>query len=237
MTDELTLKDVLFEPFIGIIIFGSNKFALPTWMIRPMFFSQVFVLIWNYILARLPEKMSRLLKNRFDLIIVSLLLAVINYTFAAVVIGYWYKTQEQNLKAKLKINNWVVVIVVFLAAHCVQVFFSGMNTRIFGLINIVIVSFIFYCISSNEGKYIENTVGIRLGKISFPIYLLHMPIIHVFSCFMLYFVLSKAIRYDFALLITFALSLSLLVGVSILWEISITPITNKITKLLLRSKD
>lgn len=231
MTDDFTLFDVFFQPFIGILFLGTNKFALPTWMIRPMFFSQVFLMMYDYMRKKIVPVSKN--KYRLDLLIFAFIFSVINYTFSAVFLGYWYKSQENNFRDINKRNCYRRIICTFVIAHIIQLYSTGLNTKMFGFINIIIAMILVHNVNSIGGKFVDNYIGRKLGNISFPVYLLHMPVIHVFSCYLIIQLLGFRFSYDIILGITFAITLLILFVFCYLWERLINPLVNNVTACII----
>lgn len=240
----MSFADALKESFFGIIFLGSNKFALPTWVIRPMFFSQIFIIIYEIALKRFPYFVSNTKKwHRIDLILIGVMLSWVNYVFFAMFMGYWMRVvmseNEQSLSHEKQKNNYgiVVIIMVFIFGRCLQIFSSRFPSRLFEVLQVVFALIIFFCFHKKTYKILDNKTGDFLGRLSFPIYLLHMPIIHVLSTGIIIRLINiMNLSMNLSVFISFLITIVSLALSAILWDIIIDRMINQFMKQVFRPK-
>lgn len=109
---------------------------------------------------------------------------VLHYFLMGMFLGWLYN--QLNINEKFK-KNWFVVLILFIPILFPQIFeiIFGLTHDIWRDIRVFItLSFVFFVLVflvPEKNKLLNNKIGDFIGKISFSVYLLHMPILKFFK--------------------------------------------------------
>lgn len=172
----------------------SDTLDGPIWMIRPLFISNCVLVTLNYVIQKIF--MSR--KDTVWLYITVLLLlgfGIFNYSLSALnkylyvfvscLCGFFVRNQtntnnkQRQLKNINKILSLILVVAVFFFLTFQDTLFllEVFTIRLYSIWNIIYGLILFIGIGLAADSYKSNMLLTRIAKLSFPVYLLHWPVI------------------------------------------------------------
>lgn len=83
-------------------------------------------------------------------------------------------------------------------------------------------------------KVLQNSKIVKLGELSFAVYLIHIPVLFSFSCYIFMRLYEKSGKYQSSALISLIASLLLLLGVSFIFHKYIEKWCAKIEKNIMK---
>lgn len=171
------------------------------------------------------------LRNRWTFYLAAVL-ALINFYYLAFIIGMVFADIFSSKKSIFKTDNRIVLFIIlisglFLGSYPIN---PLAENSVYGFLNngffrdpkmtyhIIGAGMVMYVLlnSIDLQKVFSSRVPVFLGKISYSLYLVHFPVISTFSC-ALFLLLYPVFSYVQAVLISFVLSLLLIIPLSYLF--------------------
>lgn len=233
---RISLLSAIESGFFRILFLGESRFSSQLWMLRPLFIGQILLLIYTYIENKLSAK------NVCIYIIYGVFLsfsAIWSYPCLAVLLGGTYKRIENKCKCSSKAAG-IVLILLILCGHF-KLYFVMQDISFFSatletekILQTMIAGGVFWTLSnlSCMKKLLSVNVLVKLGSISFPIYLLHMLVITSIGCHIM-MKLYKIIDYGLAYLITESICVGIVLLLSRIWKKTLDPVCNYLSRKVL----
>lgn len=237
------IKDLLRGSFYDIVFDGYDRYNTVFWMI-PILFNVTFLTIFTL-------KIWGRIRKRYLVYGVLILLLfkqghIYELTFIAGIICADLKVnfkEQLNKYVKERYSLILIIIGVYLGAYPTgmvptNAWYSWMNPGqkcsviwhilgsflfMFGILNLKIAM-----------KLLSNKILLWLGKISFPIFLIHIIVICSFSCSFFNILYQYSNNYLMSFIVMWSSSMGLIILVSYLFNISIDKYTNHLVKKITR---
>lgn len=235
---NLSVGKLFYSSFISVIFMGDYTFNTAFWMLKYIFFGTILVCVLNFALNN---------KSNYYLIIVALLGGLLFWKFdllSCFVFGFILAKVYKSYKSKITNIFSALGVPCILASAFLGGYPSGAEPKnyykFFRIKNIYYphilgaVLFVFgIMITIPIVKYLSLKFFLFLGKISFAIYLIHIPVLMSFSCGIFILLKKQGVHYLTDSFITFILSLAVIIGLSYLFNRFIETPCNKLTKKFL----
>jgi peptidoglycan/LPS O-acetylase OafA/YrhL len=218
---DFNFFNVIKSSFVTTLLLGDSSFETPVWVLQPMFIGYIFTsLFW----AANGYKYKKFIK-----ILSSVVIILCGFVSVSVLAGSVYKKFNTHRKKSMpllaqclifiscfvigsfKLYNYIPTFSVYkLEIKCSE--FTAMLLAVLMII----------CILENKSicKFLSCKIFTYLGKLSFPIYLLHMPIILFFSCRLMLYLLNH-FSYTQTYLITEISTILIVLVMSKIWNLTI----------------
>lgn len=238
-TNILSLKQILISALINTLFVGDDMISTAFWMMSYIFYGTFLTYILNFISFHKNRKIL------YFYIILLVILIFLNSYMACFVIGYLLAYGMIKIKNKLgsKIDSFIGIVFLILGF-----FFGGypsgvIPTNIYSLLPNNI--FLFHLIGAtfviigvyflNPLKRIFSTrIFKSLGKISFSIYLIHIPLLFSFSTTLFSFLFYKNGRYQLDSAITYFASICMLLVIAFLFDKIVGPLIKKVESKIIK---
>lgn len=230
---SFTMWHVLKASLITTLFFGNSSFETPVWTLQPMYIGYVLTTLYWNICAKIDAKK----KNYFCFLqLVCVMLIVMNgFVAAAVFLGSLYRNKKRNIFPQENFRRMVAVAVLLLGTgHA----FSNLpmighgrmsiNLSEFGNMGLALLFLICMCENSRIRDLLNHKKLAEFGRLSFPIYLLHMPIVTFCSCYMMMKLFNRE-GFTEAYLFTEIFTIPLVLLVAFLWNCTVQKLCDKIT--------
>ena len=191
---------------------ASQTYIPPAWTMRPELFASF--LLYSFIFLLALVKIDSI-PNLFLVLTAVLIYYTKNYIPAFYYFGYFlmgyviYKisTAESN---KIVLGLWAFTLIILIKT---TLFYVGLK---FLIIDFIFAALIVYLVSVTPSlkKYLSNRFFVWLGDISFPLYLVHVPIFCSFSIFNFIWMSELSIPIHVSWLANFILTISLVLIIS-----------------------
>lgn len=220
---DFSLFDLIASPLYRIWLFADDSFNGPFWMLADMLWSSMIIYSVSFLGKSLPK---------YKPLFYAAALAAsyfISYVCFAVLIGAGIGYFIGELKSGKGVNFICFAGIVFI----IWLMYGGHNALLLklspesylegrftlnGYFKAVYASLLFLFISGT--KYIKAALGTKpmayLGKLSFPVYCFHWPVICSFAA-MVFVAIREKLAYSEVYLITFAVALVFTFGISFLF--------------------
>lgn len=239
-----TLRDVFETSFVKVWFEGSNLFSTAFWMLKDLFIGSYLSILLSLAGKTVKEKKAPLiwylLVAMLYVYMDSLQLCFVLGTFLAYVF-----VSFRDLKIPAWLNVVMFVCAIFLGGYPSEMKpigvykhldFSSSRITDFQLYHIFAAFLLIVVLLYGNllHKWLESKLCMGLGKISFAVYLLHIPILYSLSCKLFLQYYQSTSRYGIAVLISFIVSLACVMGTSWLFnrfvEGGLNRLINKIMK-------
>lgn len=179
-----SLSNALYEGFIGSFLFGyiNTNWVLWTMQIELIGSFLLFSLLYVYHLnKRLFIPVALIAPLPFILISPTFMLGMFAFIFGALFYLYGRKISTPISITFLLIGLYFAGI--HSTSNSYTLFTSILGTKTYVLLNFLAGIFIVYSVLMNEtlSKILDKKVLVKLGSLSFSIYLLHIPLIYIIA--------------------------------------------------------
>lgn len=227
---------VAYSAFFGVLFRGENIFDNPVWMLCPMFFGYILCIIDMYFINNSKKNFS------ICIVLFSIIVAGINsYVSLAVVLGMIYKKMDiNNINFNKNLLNVILILAFLLGSIKVYtyipiLYIGNVSLELNNIAAMFFALTIVVCIMHSRWiiKLLEKKLFVQLGKVSFPLYLLHVPVMLTFSCSVFKLMLGKfddTVVFISNEIVTVVVVLVL----SLLWNCTIEKICNFIMKRVMK---
>ena len=237
--EKKTLKDVIISSFVTVLFGGDSTFSTAFWVLKDIFIGSYL----TYILSMIAWKRER------KICIVHVFLGVVFYLVKSYmllfVLGNYiaynlvYVKKNENKYDNIK-GIIYILIGAFLGGYPSEVspdniyrfFLVGNYTLWHELGALFLIYGISKCIYVK--KVLQNSKIVKLGELSFAVYLIHIPVLFSFSCYIFMRLYEKSGKYQSSALISLIASLLLLLGVSFIFHKYIEKWCAKIEKNIMK---
>lgn len=183
---------------------------------------------------------KRKVYTNVTIIFLCMLAIFISYVSLAVILGMLYRRTEEQLNVDHKLAAAIIVASCLLGTIRIYDYFPRIQLafRSIDLSEMVrMILSVLTVIGITKAQWLRNVLNQKLfekaGALSFPIYILHMPVITIFSCG----VFVRTIhRYDYThiYICTEILTFLFVILLSKIWNLSVDKICNRIILKLMK---
>lgn len=220
--DIPSIKDIFVSSFVRVPFFGNNVFSNAFWMLKYVFIGTLMSIIVIIILKHLKER------YRLGFLMTLILLLYDSYYFV-VILGA-FLSFIANYKSMAFLENSCVGIILIILGIILGGYPTGtQNVGVYTFLQKLHFSSLFYyslgsfmfvfgCFKIKMIKtFLSHKILQVLGKISFAIYLLHIPLLFSFGMIVFLKIYSLIGGYMTSVFITFIALSILLILISILF--------------------
>lgn len=239
-SNTFSLFDALFNGLIGVLFLGRSSFSSQLWMLRPLFFGQILLLLF-FFFERIPKKTIRYILQ----CLIILFSFAWSYPCFAVSLGGVLKKafEKRNFDSLMSKSGQIIVILaalliliighkkVFLFLPTIEI--VGHSLDIYERIQTLMAVMFVFCIfvSKNIQRVLNNSAVYIFGQASMAIYLIHVPIFMSVSPMLLMLFLQNS-SYAISYLFTEIISISIVILLSAIWHFSVDKVTTLATKTI-----
>lgn len=229
---ELNFFGAVWEAVFGCFFTGANQYNGVLWTIPFLFLGALLVYAVAWLIG---DKKWRYIV--YAIIGVALLLTDYAGVFWGFVLCDVMNTQEK-LVSWVKKQKWLLWLVFLLGVYLSSYPSAGTHLEgtIYGIIPIVMVVpyhlagalllvFGVVCLEPLQ-KFFGLPIFVKLGEISYSLYLVHFPVIATFGCWMFEMLYGK-ITYNLQVLLTFVATTALVMVISVLFKKYVEPLGKK----------
>lgn len=234
--ENVSVKDIFLTSFYKVEFIGDNTFSTAFWMLSYLFF--------GYYVAILLAIMSKGKDNR--IIMVFGILGVIfwhqcSYLVMSIIgagIAYFYEYYKR-LFIERRISCVFIVLALFFAGYPTGVVPDNIYANIdmdYLSMHIVAATLLFIGIMKSTifRKILEGRICLFLGNISFAVYLVHIPILFSVTHYIFMRLFSRGIGYQISSIITFVMSIIIVVFIAHVFNIFIEVPCDKFSKKIIK---
>lgn len=223
-----SLTGSIYASLVGILIKGKPFFDLPTWMLHPMLMGQIVLAFFYFVTNKFPE-VNLTIKGLILFLIISYFFYINNYVIASVLLGGFLNLLENKISKHL-IRKDCLSLIGVLMVYIIGSFLLPLIIMNDELYNVCLVLFAFSLIlfisCSSLIKNLLNGVG-GVGKIAFPVYLIHMPVITLIAI-PLFYKHIDSYSYSSLYFVIQIICIIIVFLLSLFWYMTIDRICNRI---------
>lgn len=224
---DLNLWRVFRTSFIDVWFVGNDEFSTAFWMLKYIFYGSFA----TYLLSIMAwKKNQKILIVYFFTAVVFLLLDNLIFNFIlGTILGYFISNEMKPLHSKL-IGAFLILLGMFFGGYPTGItpdniyrFFPDVLQEVkpyfvYHSVGAFFVVAGFYCL---DLRLLKRKLFLFLGKISYAVYLLHIPVLFSFSTKLFVFLYSNGGHYQLNSVVAFVLTLLLLCGVAFLFYFTV----------------